>query len=261
MKNTNKKLLLVLPLLLLFANLARAAEEFPVRALYPKVSTIELEDLNNKLDKVVIFDVRSAYEFDTLHIKDAHHLALDDRDFVPKLLELRKKDKRPFVFYCNGHTCKKSYKATNKAMQGHVDNVFAFDAGIFDWTKAHPDKAVLLGKSPVDPKRLLSKDKLAEHMLDPEAFGERVGDNTIVLDIRDRLQRNAIKLFPMRQHSVPLDNKELKTYVDQARSGGKTLLIYDAVGKQVRWLQYYLESEHVPKYYFMKGGAKAFLNY
>ena len=261
MKNTNNKLAILLPLLLLFSQVIMAADEFPVRALYPKVKTIELEDLNKKLNDVVIFDVRSSYEFDTLHIKDAKHLALNDEEFVPKLLALRKTEQRTFVFYCNGHTCKKSYQATQKAMQGHVDNVVAFDAGIFSWTKAHPDKAVLLGKSPVDPKRLLSKEKLEAHMLAPETFGERVGDDTIVLDIRDRLQRNAIKLFPMRQHSLPLDNKELKGYVDQAKREGKTLMIYDAVGKQVRWLQYYLEDQHVPKYYFMKGGAKAFLNY
>lgn len=261
MKNTNNKWLVILPLVLVFSTVLKAAEDFPVRALYPKVKTIELEDLNKRYDDVVIFDVRSSYEYETLHIKGARHLALNDQDFIPKLLQLRKEEQKPFVFYCNGHTCKKSYKATNNAMLGHVDNVYAFDAGIFDWTKAHPEKAVLLGKSPVDPRRLLSKEKLAVHTLSPEAFGERVGDDTIVLDIRDRLQRNAIKLFPMRQHSVPLDNQELKVYVDQAKRSGKTLLVYDAVGKQVRWLQYYLESEHVPKYYFMKGGAKAFLNY
>lgn len=261
MKNINKKVLLLLPLLLVISSAVRAADEFPVRALFPKVKTIELEDLNNRFDEVVIFDVRSSYEYQTLHIKDAKHLALNDPDFVPKLLQLRKKEQRPFVFYCNGHTCKKSYKATQKAMQGHVENVSAFDAGIFDWTKAHPERAVLLGKTPVDPKRLLSKEKLNEHMLAPETFGERVGPNTIVLDIRDRNQRNAIKLFPMQQHTVPLDNTELKGYVDQAKQEGKTLMVYDAVGKQVRWLQYYLEAENVPRYYFMKGGAKAFLNY
>ncbi|MDX1803386.1 MAG: glycerol-3-phosphate 1-O-acyltransferase, partial [Alcanivorax sp.] len=37
-----------------------------------------------------------------------------------------------------------------------------------------------------------------------------------------------------------------------------TLLIYDAVGKQVRWLQYMLEAEGVKDYYFMQGGAKSF---
>jgi rhodanese-related sulfurtransferase len=252
---------LLLPLLLLASTSLWANEAFPVRALYPKVETIELEELYAKRSEVLIFDVRSSYEYDTLHIKGAGHLALDDRDFVAKLAQLRKEETRPLVFYCNGHTCKKSYKATQKAMHGHIDNVYAFDAGIFDWTNAHPEEAVLLGKSPVDPKRLISKEMLERHMLEPEAFGERVGSDTIVLDIRETMQKSALNLFPMQQRSVALDNKQLKTFVDKAKRENKTLLIYDAVGKQVRWLQYYLEEENVDKYYFMRGGAKAFLNY
>ncbi len=239
----------------------KAEEEFPLRALYPKVNPIELAALFQKLDKVVVFDVRSSYEYETLHIKGAQHLALDDHEFVSRLKAIRQTDNRPFVFYCNGHTCKKSYKAAQKAAQNGIENTYTFDAGIFSWTKAHPDLAVLLGNSPVDPKALISKEKLQAHMLKPEAFGQRVDDTTIVLDIRDTHQTNAINLFPMQQHSVPLDNKKLETYVNQAKSSGKTIMIYDAVGKQVRWLQYYLEAKRVPSYYFMEGGAQAFLNY
>lgn len=244
-----------------FSSHLYAEEEFPLRTLYPKVAPIELESLFKKQDQVVIFDVRSSYEYETLHIKGAQHLPLNDREFVAKLKAMRKNDQRPFVFYCNGHTCKKSYKAAQKATQGGIDNAYTFDAGIFSWTKAHPDQAVLLGNSPVDPTALISKDKLESHMLKPEEFGQRVGADTIVLDIRDIGQTSAINLFPMYQHSVPLDNKKLETYVKQAKFGGKTLMIYDAVGKQVRWLQYYLEAARVPKYYFMKGGAQAFLDY
>lgn len=255
----------ILPLLLfsllLLSFQAGANEEFPVRALYPKVEPIALEALHAQYNDVIIFDVRSSYEYETLHIKDARHLALNDPEFIAKLKQLRADDPRPFVFYCNGHTCKKSYDATNDAMKDGIDNVFVFDAGIFEWTVAHPELAVLLGKSPVDPKRLLNKEKLAAHMLSPEEFGERIGDDTIVLDIRDTEQKSAISLFPMRQRSVPLDNARLQTYVDRAKRENKTLLIYDAVGKQVRWLQYYLEEQNVPGYYFMKGGAKAFLDY
>ncbi len=262
MKALYKYILLLLPLTFLCNLPLQAAEEFPVRALYPKVKPIEIDELYDTLDKVIVFDVRSSYEYETLHIKGARHLALNDRNFESELKQLRETEQRPFVFYCNGHTCKKSYKATHRAMQAHIDNVYAFDAGIFDWTKAHPDQAVLLGKTPVNPKRLLSKAKLKAHMLEPEAFGQRANSQaSIVLDIRDTMQKSAISLFPMRQHSVPLDNNKLKNYVDKAKQQNKTLLVYDAVGKQVRWLQYYLEDEQVPNYYFMKGGAKAFLGY
>ena len=254
--------LLLLPLLLFTQSYTLLADEtFPHRSLYPRVATIELVDLYNKRNDVVIIDVRSSYEYNTLHIKGAQHLALNDREFVTTLQLLRKQDGRPLIFYCNGHTCKKSYKATQKAMRGNIDNVFAYDAGIFEWTKAHPDEAVLLGKTPVDPARLLSKEKLNAHMLEPNAFGKRVGNGNITLDIRDTQQKDSLTLFPTRQRSVPLDNSKLKSYVDKAKSTGKTLLVYDAVGKQVRWLQYYLESEGLTDYYFMKGGAKGFLNY
>lgn len=258
--NSIIKSLMLLLLLLQMTSLS-ANEEFPIRAMYPKLPTIELEKLYNQRNEILIVDVRSVYEYDTLHIKNARHLALDNPDFVATLLQWRSSDPRPLAFYCNGHTCKKSYKATQLAMKSKIDKVYVFDAGIFTWTKAYPEEAVLLGKSPVDPSRLIGKDSLEAHMLSPEVFGERIGDDTIVIDIRDTIQKNSINLFPMRQHSVPMDNAQLKTYVEKARKENKTLLVYDAVGKQVQWLQYYLEDEGIKNYYFMKGGAKAFLNY
>ena len=138
---------LLLALLFLHTSSLWAADEFPHRSLYPKVETIELEDLHTKFNEVVIFDVRSSYEYETLHIKDAHHLALDDRNFEASLKEMRKGEKRPFVFYCNGHTCKKSYKAAQKARKDGIDDVFAYDAGIFVWTKAYPDRPCCLERA------------------------------------------------------------------------------------------------------------------
>lgn len=250
---------IILSLLFFQTPLISANEAFPHRAIFPKVQTIEIEQLYQQRDRVVIFDVRSSYEYDTLHIKDARHLSLSSREFVTALQNLRSKESIPFVFYCNGHTCKKSYKAAQKAMKNGIANVYAYDAGIFEWTKTYPDEAVLLGNSPVESSLLISKEKLNKHMLDPEDFGARVGKNAITLDIRDINQKDALNLFPTRQRSVPLDNNKLQSYVDKAKKTGKTLLVYDAVGKQVRWLQYYLEDQGLKNYYFMKGGFKAFL--
>lgn len=33
------------------------------------------------------------------------------------------------------------------------------------------------------------------------------------------------------------------------------LLVYDNVGKQVRWVQYYFEKHGITDYYFLKGGV------
>ncbi|MFX1517887.1 MAG: sulfurtransferase, partial [Promethearchaeota archaeon] len=46
--------------------------------------------------------------------------------------------------------------------------------------------------------------------------------------------------------------------VGKALKENKTLLIYDAAGKQVRWLQYYLEDKGLKSYYFMAGGINAY---
>ena len=261
----NHPLRLLLPgLLLIFTTLAQAAEtaphpDFPSRALYPHVPVMELEQLNAQFDQVVIVDVRSEYEYETLHVKDALNIPLANSDFAARIQELRDGTDEPIVFYCNGRTCRKSYKATQKAMRADIGNVYAFDAGIFDWTKAQPDKAVLLGKTPVEPGQLIESDKLKAHMLSPEefmAYGER--DDVIILDVRDRFQREAVAIFPARQISVGLDDAELDDHIARARQEGKTLLVYDAVGKQVRWLQYHIEAAGVEQYYFMSKGAQGF---
>ena len=52
--------------------------------------------------------------------------------------------------------------------------------------------------------------------------------------------------------------EKLEKFFARAKRNGKTLLIYDAVGKQVRWLMYSLERAGVKNYWFMKGGAKGY---
>ncbi len=250
---------LLIPLLLSHSISLWAADEFPLREDYPGVKPIEIKSLYDQRSEVIIFDVRSAYEYDTIHIKGARHLALSDKKFVDTLRKLRKTEKRPLIFYCNGHTCKKSYKAVKMALSRGLDKVYAYDAGVFDWAKAYPQETILLGDSSAKSGEMISKEKFEAHMMEPGAFALRVGDDAITLDIRDRMQVGSSKLFPTRQRSVPLDNDRLKSHVDKAKRLKKTLLIYDAVGKQVRWLQYYLESTGITDYYFMRGGVRAFL--
>ena len=241
------------------ASWAAGSGDFPGRALYREVPVIEVDELYKKLGDVVVVDVRSNYEYETLHIKGAVNLPLADMRFAKEVKRLRADSKKPIVLYCNGRTCLKSYKAARKAMQAGVKDIYAFDAGIMDWTKAHPDQAVLLGKNPVNPASLISKERLDEHTLEPGAFADRLNKaDIILLDIRDAFQRESLPLFPSKRQTVSLDNKALKTYVDQAKRENKTLLVYDAVGKQVQWLQYFLEQEGVSSYYFMRGGAEGF---
>jgi rhodanese-related sulfurtransferase len=244
---------------MLFVVLPAQAEDFPGRALFPAVNVIELEDLYNRFQQFTIVDVRSRYEYDTLHIKGARHLPLSSPDFGQDIAQLRKQEGKPIVVYCNGRTCRKSYKAATKAMNAGVKDTLAFDAGILEWTRAYPTRAVLLGRSPVKPGELLSAGKFQDHLLSAAEFGKRIGDNTQVIDARDQFQRDAVGLFVGREIRVPFDDREgWKKQVAAARKSGKTLLIYDAVGKQVRWLQYFLEDHGLKSYFFMKNGAKGF---
>jgi rhodanese-related sulfurtransferase len=164
---------------------------------------------------------------------------------------------KQIVFYCNGKTCAKSYDAAAKAAEAHIGGTVCYDAGIFDWAKAHPERAVLLGKTPVKSEALIDDKRFKERLLEPKDFTARAAGNALVLDVRDYAQRDN-PLFPMREMRAQLDEKDrLTAAFDEAKRSKRSLLVYDAVGHQVKWLQYHLEANGVTDYYFMKGGAQA----
>jgi len=97
-----------------------------------------LGDLYKTLKDVVVVDARSALEFETLRVSTAINIPVASKNFEADVAKLRASTDKPIVFYCNGHTCMKSYIATKKALAANVADVHAFDAGIFYWAKAHP---------------------------------------------------------------------------------------------------------------------------
>jgi len=251
---------IILSVLMLVVSLAsltvRAAnEEYPYRVRYPDVAVIATADLAKQFNDVVVIDVRSKYEFDTLHVKDAINIPLKT-GFGEKVAALRQKLNKPFVFYCNGKTCHKSYDAVLLAEKARLDRIYAYDAGIFDWAKAQPEKTVLLGNSPIKAGELISSEDFKKRLLEPKAFDAKVDDKAIVLDVRDKRQRDTA-LFPFKEQRAQLDEmKKIDVVVNEAKAKNKTLLVYDEAGKQVQWFQYYLESKGIKDYYFMKGGAQ-----
>ena len=255
-------IMLLLVSQLVIAKEEKSTKEFPGRDLYPEVKFIELQDFYKKLNRneVVVVDVRSSYEYQTLRIKDAINIPLASKTFVSEMRKLRVADNRPIIVYCNGKTCMKSYKAARKCDIEKIDDVYSYDAGIMDFAKTYPKYALLLGKVLNDPKKLISKDDFKKHLIEPEKFGERIASTSdIVLDVRDRFQREGISIFVGREHRVSIDNtRRLDRYIDKAIKENKTILIYDAAGKQVRWLQYYLNDKGLKSYYFMKGGIRAY---
>lgn len=244
-------------LLFPFITLAQTGD-YPGRITYPSIKVMETDQLSEQFDDVIIVDVRSKYEYDTLHINNAINIPLNDAGFTREVEALQAGPK-PIVFYCNGHTCYKSYKACNKAGNAGINNIFAYDSGVFDWARAYPDRATLLGKSPIDSSQLISKAELEKYLLKPGQFSSRISDKTVILDIRDSRQRGLVELYPYRQENISLDDKKkLNSFLDRIKKSGKTLLVYDEAGKQVRWFQYYLVEKGIKDYFFMSGGVKQF---
>ena len=248
-----------------FSSQVYATEGFPGRIKYKDVPVYELHQLFNNLNKVVVVDTRSKFEFDTLRIKGAINIPVSQKSFESNIIKLSRKTDKPIVYYCNGHTCMKSYKAVKKSMAINIGNTFAYDAGIFDWVRAHPDKSVLLGQSPVNLNRLIANKKLKSKMLHPDTFADKVsrlGSDSVVIDIRDKYQRAAIGFFPAKERWISLNKMDsLHHYINKAKRSNKTIFIYDEVGKQVRWLQYALEKANVKNYYFMHDGASGYYDH
>jgi rhodanese-related sulfurtransferase len=254
----------LIPLLLLTvsSDLAAAAGEFPGRVKFPDVPYITLSELFAQKNDIVIVDVRSQYEFQTLRIKGAINIPVAHKSFEARMLKLRQSSNKTIACYCNGHRCLKSYQAVKKSQDVGIDNIIAFDAGIFDWTKAYPNHAILLGQSPVDPNKLIGKKTFQSRLLHPDLFSESIArsrSSSIVIDVRDKFQRAGIGFYPGLEKWASLDDRrKLNRYIDMAKRENKTLYIYDEVGSQVRWLQYALEKAGVENYYFMEKGARAY---
>ncbi|WP_245555234.1 rhodanese-like domain-containing protein [Hahella ganghwensis] len=241
------------------------AEEFPGRRQYPAVEYIELHDFYYKLrrDEIVAVDVRTDYEYKTLHIKGAVNISLTSDNFIEdmKILQGIHKGKK-IALYCNGKTCLKSYKAATKCRKYNLEDIIVYDAGVFDFAKSYPNDTNLFGELLGDHQRLISKDKLLAHSISIPEFEDKIlKTNGIVLDVRDKQQRDGISIFYMRERRASLDRPDLlDRYIKQAKDKGVPLLIYDQAGKQVRWLQYYLEKKQVPSYYFMAGGIDEYFD-
>ncbi|WP_076411914.1 hypothetical protein [Shewanella sp. UCD-KL12] len=131
-----------------------------------------------------------------------------------------------------------------------------FDLGIFEWVKAHPDASVLLGESPVPIERLIDEKKKAAHLLSPAEFVAKIDSDSMVIDIREHFQRDVVILTKVTRVA---SSDKIIGLIRKAKKYDQTMLIYDAVGKQTRWLQYLLEKEGVEEYYFMKEGLKGYL--
>jgi len=233
------------------------ADEYPLRKDFPELQTISTEQLVAKYaaGEAVVVDVRSEFEYQTIHIKDAKNVPLAKKSFTKDLETVRAKDDdTALVFYCNGTTCAKSYRGAKKAQEADFKNCYVYDAGIFTWTKSHPEWSSLLNQTPADPGKLISKADLKARTLSFDDFKAKTATaDSVVIDIRDPLQRK-VRLNLAKERNIPLDRFE--NLLKSGDMKDKELLIYDAVGKQVRWLMYHLEQNGYTKYAFLSGGVR-----
>lgn len=257
MKHTSLLYAVCLVLVCVFGGSMAFADEFPLRKDFPELQPISTEELAEKYanGEVAVVDVRSQFEYETIHVKDAKNVPLAKKSFVNDLQAVRgKNDATALVFYCNGTTCAKSYRGAKKAQEDGFKNCFVYDAGIFSWTKAHPEWSTLLNQTPADPGKLISKDALTARMLSFTDFkAKTASEDSVVIDIRDPMQRK-VRLDLPKERNIPLDRFE--NLLKSGDMKDKELLIYDAVGKQVRWLMYHLEQNGYTNYVFLSGGVR-----
>ncbi len=231
-----------------------ASDNLPLRGTYPNVKTMSNDRLNSDFKDVIVIDVRSKLEFDIAHINNAHHISMSTLAFVKLLERVRSKvSSKALVFYCNGQTCAKSYKAYIRAFEAGFSNIYSFDAGIFDWINAHPEKSTLMNESPANTKKIIAQGQLETHLVTLKDFINKAKDGANIIDIREPFQRK-VTLGLSATRNIPLDkllpSLKNKVFIDSP------IIIMDAVGKQIRWLQYHLQEHGYSEYYFLENGVE-----
>ena len=175
--------------------------------------------------------------------------------FLKNLEKLRAKtDSKWIVLYCNGRDCEKSYQAGTVAKEAEFKNVYVYDAGLYDWVKAHPEKSFLFDSTPVDNTKIIERSEFKSRSLPYENFITGTG---VFIDIREPIQRQKIPPIKGLLH-IPLDQLitrlEAKAFMDQ------NIYFIDAVGKQNEWLHYHLKKLGYKNFYFLDGGVAAIKN-
>ncbi len=240
------------------------AEEFPYRKNYPDVPVMELKAVHDlyKNDRALLLDARTKVEFDTIHVKNAIHLDFAKQDFHDKLQALRNDNPdRAIIIYDNGITCLKSYIAVQDAVDEEMTGVYAYDGGIQAWAEAYPADTLLMGEVIRNPAtQLIPYDEYLKISLPFYEFKNKfaAAANAKVIDARDPKQRTK-KLPGFEKALLIPPDKLISNIISKGRLKESQLFIFDQVGRQARWLMYYLEKHGYHDYYFLAGGATSVL--
>ncbi|MCP4570969.1 MAG: rhodanese-like domain-containing protein [bacterium] len=250
---------LVLIAVVALVGTASANDGFPYRVDYADCNVIETHELGDRLamDDIVVVDVRSQIEYDVIHVNGALHSPVAKKTFAAEVQKIAAANAgKAIAFYCNGRTCLKSYKAVRAAQAAGLENCLAYDAGIPEWANTFPDRTLLLGEKVTDPQRqIIPKSDFKARCLTWTEFRHQTASETaMVIDVREPVQRGDRLPDIGNPRTIPLD-VFIPNFVAKNEGKDRTLYIYDQVGKQVRWLMYYLEERGYEDYWFLGGGV------
>jgi rhodanese-related sulfurtransferase len=113
----------------------------------PGAKVIAVAEAKELISKgMPVYDVRVADEFEVAHIPgaisvpykeaSAKEVGFDPADDQFALNKLPKDKNTPFIMYCDGTICWKSYKSALMAIQGGWKNVYWFRGGFPEWKDA-----------------------------------------------------------------------------------------------------------------------------
>ncbi len=266
---------IIISMILSQAILAKCTEDatFPLRKVFLTVDCINMNDFISNIEekKVIIVDARNNTEYKIIRIKEAINIPIDDkRHFIEQVKLLRQRDSRPMVFYCNGKTCNISYKAAKLSMEAGIRNVLVFDGGIFEYSQTSPTNTLLLDKPISTSNRPISTPEFTQHLLDVKEFNDEIMKHIdseksfTILDVRAQINQQGLSIYsciPNNKHIALNKTEKLKRYLKKIAENNDTLFVYDWSGRQLRWIQYYIDEEGVNNYYFLHGGAATKINH
>lgn len=249
--------------LTLTTSMAGDEDKFPLRKKWPElipISTPELAAARTKKEAIVV-DVRTASEYEILHVAGSHHIPHDRIGLKDDSLGgVTKSPYRLLVFYCNGTTCTKSYKAAEMAKLLGFEGVSVYDNGIFEWAKAYPEESVFFGRKG-------TKELVEQYVIDEEGFEKgpwnvdtfpfiamaKTGDYQVV-DIREPREKTEYPIKLPSLSEATLD--QLVKRLERGDFAKARVLVLDNVGKQVIWVKYYLDRHGITDYFFLRGGVR-----
>lgn len=96
--------------------------------LFTDIPTISLAEIEQRIDEVVLVDVRPKFDYERKHRDGTTHMSFSSRMFMIQMEDLISKNKgKTIVVYCDTKNCIKSYRAVEKCRKEKLDNVVLFD--------------------------------------------------------------------------------------------------------------------------------------